>query len=249
MKILGIGIVELCVLLLLVVSIVAAIVLAQQYAAKRDAKNAARYLSHISKPSSEGQLTQAHPASASLEDVSFGAESAVSVIAQEARFFACFPALKKWRTSVGFSVLGVLAVWALNGLLAVASMVITAIIGAFLPGLHGGDLLFSLVFLMGNMALIVCCIAYAALIYPSYFTDLPLFESPQLISMLNLLFGWIVFGSLWNSCLTKSREGATRKRGISFIVYSVLMVAIAACQFVTMAQLVDAFAFVNVPHV
>lgn len=168
---------------------------------------------------------------------------------QEENFHSCFPALRNWKTSIGFSVLGVLAVWALNGLLAVASMVITAIIGAFLPGLHGGDLLFSLVFLMGNMALIVCCIAYAALIYPSYFTDLPLFESPQLISMLNLLFGWIVFGSLWNSCLTKSREGATRKRGISFIVYSVLMVAIAACQFVTMAQLVDAFVFVNVPHV
>ena len=168
---------------------------------------------------------------------------------QEEKFYACFPTLRKWRTSVGFSVLGVVAVWVLDGLLAVATTVIATIVGAFLPDLYGGEILVLLVFLMGNMALIVCCIAYATLIYPSYFTDLPLFESPQLISMLNLLFGWIVVGSLWNSCLTKSREGATRKRGISFIVYAVLMVAIAACQFVTMAQLVDAFVFVNVPHV
>jgi len=60
-------------------------------------------------------------------------------------------------------------------------------------------------------------IGYAALVYPSYFTEKPLLKSSRVISFANGLFGMYIFTALWNMNLTY------RTRGISHIVYSMLV--------------------------
>ena len=64
--------------------------------------------------------------------------------------------------------------------------------------------------------------------------------------MFNLLFGGILFGALWNSCLTISRNEARRKRGVSYIVYALFEGQTVLMQFIGCMYFVALFATVNV---
>lgn len=108
--------------------------------------------------------------------------------------------LADWKTNVGMSILGVVAILAING-----------IVNAVLPEI------FTYV-----IAVILCAvgIAYAAAVYPSYFTDEPKVDSAGTISFLNLLLGGIIFGCIWNANLTKGMKGSS---WIVFIVLQALL--------------------------
>ncbi len=69
-------------------------------------------------------------------------------------------------------------------------------------------------------------IVYALKIYPSYFTVKPMIRNSNVISFLNGLCGSIIFGCIWNSNLTN------RKKGVSNIVYVVVIILSAILMFV-----------------
>jgi hypothetical protein len=67
-------------------------------------------------------------------------------------------------------------------------------------------------------------ITYALRVYPSYFTDKPVFKSSKVISFANFTFGAVIFGALWNTNLTE------KKKGVSYIV-SAIGSGLSAAQF------------------
>ena len=101
-----------------------------------------------------------------------------------------------WKTNVGFSVLG-----------AVGIFLVTALTNNLAPV---PALLVSLVFAVAG-------IAYAMAVYPKFFEPTG-FEGKdsRLVSFLNLFFGGIIFGCIWNANLTNG------KKGVSYIVFTVL---------------------------
>lgn len=101
----------------------------------------------------------------------------------------------EWKTSIGFSLLG-----------AVASIVVN-----FLP--LGG--IFGTTVTVGYW---VIAFFYVVTVYPSLFKEYPKLTSSRGISFCNMFFGGVAFGALFNTCLTK------RKKGISYIVYTILMI-------------------------
>jgi hypothetical protein len=67
-----------------------------------------------------------------------------------------------------------------------------------------------LLIITGNLLMLI----YALIVYPSYFTDKPIFKSNKVISFANFTFGnWV--GALWNTNLTK------KKKGVSYIITAV----------------------------
>jgi hypothetical protein len=70
------------------------------------------------------------------------------------------------------------------------------------------------------IALFIVQIVYAAAFYPSFFSNTPKIKSPKLISFLNGIFGWVIFGACWQSNLKKN------KKGISHIVFIVMSIAL-----------------------
>lgn len=139
------------------------------------------------------------------------------------------PVLASWRTSVGWSIAGLLA----GGyLVALACMAVAAILGAGLTAILLGAgaplaqasplIQFALCFgLLTGVLEYAVMIAYAALFYPSYFTDRPRLHSPAVISFANCAFGGLVFGLLWNSNLTKRAKGVSAK--VCVAVYAVCL--------------------------
>lgn len=132
------------------------------------------------------------------------------------------PALDRWKTSVGFSILGAVVGFAAILLLAIILALVLVLLFVFLTGLVSSGLPG-----MGNfvsevtqpIALIIAYtirIVYALVFYPSYFTDKPVIKSNRVISFLNFSFGYVVFGALWNRSLTM------KKKGVSYIVSAVL---------------------------
>lgn len=129
------------------------------------------------------------------------------------------PVLASWRTSVGWSIAGLLA----GGyLVALACMAVAALLGAGLTAILLGAgaplaqasplIQFALCFgLLTGVLEYAVMIAYAALFYPSYFTDRPRLHSPAVISFANCAFGGLIFGLLWNSNLTKRVKGVSAK--------------------------------------
>ncbi len=124
------------------------------------------------------------------------------------------PVLEAWKTSVGFSVLGLIPGFLLfvflGTLVAMPLMMLTAMLGGseeMFPQLSG---------MVGNIVMFV----YAVKFYPSYFTDKPLLRSSKAISFANFMFGGLIFGLLWNGNLSK------KTKGISYIVAAVLSAGI-----------------------
>jgi len=99
--------------------------------------------------------------------------------------YAYYPVPSTWKTSWGFSILGLF-------------------IGAMFPPFW------------------VLAIPYAAIFYPSYFTEKPKLKSNRVISFANCAFGGPIFGWIWNGNLRIKDKGISH---IVFIVLTVLMFA------------------------
>ena len=74
-----------------------------------------------------------------------------------------------------------------------------------------------------GVAYLVCEIVYIARIYPSYFTEKPASTSCVSTSFLNMFFGGILFGSLWNRNLSR------REKGVSHVVRACLAAVLFVC--------------------
>lgn len=127
--------------------------------------------------------------------------------------------LTRWKTSVGFSVLGVMAGFILW---------MVAIVVMFLPlimvtGLTSPTYIGSLSGWIAMFASDVIQLVYALVFYRSYFKSKPLLKSSRAISFCNLLFSNIAIGSLWNSNLTRSRNDSRPHKGVSYIVHCVFL--------------------------
>ncbi|MCL2605716.1 MAG: zinc ribbon domain-containing protein [Coriobacteriia bacterium] len=121
--------------------------------------------------------------------------------------FAKAPVLRTWKTSVGFSLLAVFIGFPVVVLLLNMISLPFSFISSALP-IVVAPCIFS-----------VLIIIYAAKFYPSYFTDKPKFKSSRVISFLNLLFGSVIFGVLWNSSLTKKVEGRSHKYLVGLTIF------------------------------
>lgn len=137
------------------------------------------------------------------------------------------PVLKTWKTSVGFSLLG-----ALVGLpLAMMLMILLASFVSF--GVASGvgaaaslapeltsAVASALVTPIAAILFYVLSMVYATVFYPSYFGSKPKVKSSRVISFLNLVFGFVIFGALWNSALTKKSKGTSH---VVLVVLTALM--------------------------
>lgn len=133
------------------------------------------------------------------------------------------PALRAWKTSVVFSILGFLAILLLS---IIVSLPITIALELHM-GAASAALPYPVTTIAGSLAGMVSAVlttVYALAIYPSYFRRKPLLKSPRMISFLNFLFGGLIFGCLWNSNLTRSKIIERPEKGISYIVASVLSI-------------------------
>ena len=105
-----------------------------------------------------------------------------------------------WRTNIGLSIAGALAICAFNAL---------PYLGDFAPWLGIVDWVLAIALAMGTLL-------YALRVYPSYFGSQPKLTSSAKVSFLNCFLGGPLFGCLWNRSLTRG------KKGVSHIVMSVL---------------------------
>jgi hypothetical protein len=111
------------------------------------------------------------------------------------------PVLDNWKTNIGAFIGGLLSITLVNNV----------------PTLQEWWM-FDLVIIVGlNIGLTTY---YALGIYPSLFSAHPKLKSKGAISFLNGVCGYIVFGCIWNSNLTK------RNKGISHIVWAVINIVI-----------------------
>lgn len=107
-----------------------------------------------------------------------------------------------WSTNYAVTAAGMIIAAALNfGFNALESSVVA--VGAFV-----NIEILSMVYTLGNMY-------YCFIVYPTFFTPSPLLRSTSVVSLLNGLFGGVLFGCLWNTCLAK------HKKGVSYIVSGV----------------------------
>lgn len=135
------------------------------------------------------------------------------------------PVVANWKTSVGFSVLGVVASYvAWFALVAGLSVGLAVAVGNASSVSYIG-------FLAGQVTICfvaVLQIVYALVFYKSYFGEKPVLKSSKAISFANFLFGGVIFGALWNANLTKNRAKGWADKGSSYVV-AVVLAAIAIC--------------------
>ena len=137
------------------------------------------------------------------------------------------PVLETWKTSVGFSLLGALVGFplAMMLMLLLASFVsfgVASGIGAaasMAPEVVSA-VSSALVTPIAFILFYVLSIVYATVFYPSYFGGKPKVRSSRAISFLNLVFGFVIFGALWNSSLTKKSKGSSH---VVLVVLTALM--------------------------
>lgn len=116
---------------------------------------------------------------------------------------ASLPAINEWKPAPLFSVLGVIANFAIGSVLEAITMSLF------------GVLIYAAV-------LTAAAVVYSVVFYRSYFTEKPLIKSSKAISFLNYFVGWVVFGWCWNKNLRRSNETGKPQKGISYIVIIVL---------------------------
>lgn len=111
-----------------------------------------------------------------------------------------------WKTNTLFTILGIAASMVFYGLAQLGTE----------PDASGG-----IAGVVGILSLVyfIFAIVYAVKFYPAYFSDKPVVNSNEAASFLNGFVGGIIFGLLWNHNLTR------REKGISHIVFVVLMIA------------------------
>lgn len=114
------------------------------------------------------------------------------------------PVPDMWKTSAGFSVLGVVA------------FAILSIVGSNSTGTA------AWIVTAVQLAYVLVQLLYATVVYPSFFTKKPKLKSNAAISFWNCAMGWFVFGPIWNSNLTK------RSKGVAHIVFAVIVALLIA---------------------
>lgn len=145
------------------------------------------------------------------------------------------PAIRNWKTSVGFSILGLVASCLAGGLLAV---LFVALLSAYIGGPVSTSRLTSMAGPLVGLVIYVLGIVYISAFYLSYFKERPRITSSRAISFWNFFFGGVIFGALWNSNLTKSLNTGKSDKGVSYAVAVVLNV-IAICGVGWMSFCVD----------
>lgn len=127
--------------------------------------------------------------------------------------------LTSWKTSIGFSVLGVIAGFVL-WIVALTAMFVPMVMATGLTSpTYIGSLFGWIAMFMSDVVQFV----YAIVLYQSYFRSKPLLKSNRAISFCNLLFSNFVIGPLWNSNLTRSRNEGRAHKGVSYIVHCVFL--------------------------
>ncbi|MDR1185645.1 MAG: hypothetical protein LBK67_12750 [Coriobacteriales bacterium] len=136
------------------------------------------------------------------------------------------PVLQTWKTSVGFSVLGLFVGFPVLVIVSMLLTILLTLLASWLASLAAGDIVttiladalaprssgaWPLLVIVGNSLMII----YALRVYPSYFTNKPVFKSSKVISFANFTFGPVIFGVLWNNNLTE------KKKGVSYIVSAI----------------------------
>jgi len=146
-----------------------------------------------------------------------------------------FPAIREWKTSIGFSVLGWIASWLTSGALAVLFVVLLSV---YIGGPISTSRLTSMAGPLAGLVVYIFGVAYVFAFYLSYFKQRPRITSSRAISFWNFFFGGVIFGALWNRNLTKSRDAGKSDKGVSYAVAVVLNV-IAICGVGLMSFCVD----------
>lgn len=130
------------------------------------------------------------------------------------------PAIRDWKDSALFSVLGFFARYALLLVLVVILMFAITVcyrdMAQFVLQCTG---------LMPQAIGIISAllgIAYAQLIYPSFFKEKPLLKSSRAIAFCNFFFGDFLFGALFSNNLTRSKKRGEPLKGRSWNVLAVL---------------------------
>ncbi len=122
------------------------------------------------------------------------------------------PLLNGWKTQSGYVAAGIIVGVLINGSLNSLSSNVT-------------NYNTILVLFLVSLACSLACLAYALFVYPTFFKSEPLVKSNATASFLNGLAGGVIFGCLWCSNMT------SRKKGISHIVYAILIVVVAVLSF------------------
>ena len=131
------------------------------------------------------------------------------------------PAVKNWKTSILFSILGyVLGKLFLGTALVVVMMLPAEFFLASTGGSTSSTAVSQFIRIPLVIILLILELLYAIGFYRSYFTKSPWLKSSKAISFCNLMFGGIIFGCLWNHNLTLSQQTQSRMMGISYKVFS-----------------------------
>lgn len=152
--------------------------------------------------------------------------------------FMSRPFLVGWKTSVGWSIAGVLLGPVIYGAVAFAGVMIAYhLVEAYANAGHDVTLstpLYMLIGMGGQVTTFVVGMWYAYNIYPSFYTDKPRLKSAQAASFWNivgfgLLLGWIgalIVGPLANGKLTERRETTIHRTAagvaVAFLVLNVI---------------------------
>ena len=139
------------------------------------------------------------------------------------------PAIRNWKTSILFSLLGFLTssfvVW--MALVSLIGLLILNYLGdaarAFDTSVYG-----SIAGMSASVVTNVLTIIYSLVFYKSYYTEKPRLKSNKAISFCNFLFGNVIFGCLWNGNLTRSHILKRKEMGSSYKV-AVVLSAIWIC--------------------
>lgn len=121
------------------------------------------------------------------------------------------PALAKWKTGVGYTVLGIV-------LTGIAQIVVELFMVMLLPIEIATGCYVCYLGIFNSLG-----IWYALSAYPGLFGNKPLTTNPNTISLLNGLFGGIIFGPLWNRCLTKRKIGPSIAVAASLSIITIFM--------------------------
>lgn len=150
-------------------------------------------------------------------------------IDQETNSIDSFPAIKGWKTSIGFSILG--------GAASLVLMLVFTFVGLFVTACIGvsANQAMSCSGVIGAIIQNLICIVYAFWVYPSFFKEKPLIKNRNAISLLNLMFGGVIFGCIWNQNLTYARNENNPAKGVSYIVFTVLSALIIIVNIVNFA--------------
>lgn len=122
------------------------------------------------------------------------------------------PALKNWVPAPAFSFLGAfcwLIFWNVFSMVGAMAMVYAFAPNGVPPAVGFG---------VPAIAQAIFIVFYAAIFYPSYFTQTPILKSSRSISFMNYFMGGVVFGWCWNNNLKKSHSEGRVSKGISQII-------------------------------